>query len=264
MTDYVLRMSEDERERYVRMAEVARVQEADLWAAAGIAPGARVVDLGCGPGAVLVAMSQMVGVSGAVVGVDGDPAAVAAAEDLVAATGLANATVRLGDLADPGLEDGSFDVAVLRHVLAHNGRTEQALVERAAALVRPGGCVYLADIDITMFRSYPPDALYNEMWDCYRRFQAGRGNDCGTGLRLGALLSGAGLERVAYEGRLTILPAEPGRRGPPWAARHAMLDAGIVDAATIERWDAQLADRDAAPDRPTLFFPLLMAVGRRP
>ncbi len=48
--DYVLTLSEVERDRHRRMAGHAVEDEAAEWAAAGIAPGARVADVGCGPG----------------------------------------------------------------------------------------------------------------------------------------------------------------------------------------------------------------------
>jgi ubiquinone/menaquinone biosynthesis C-methylase UbiE len=61
MSDYALALSEAEIGRYRMMAAVARRDEAAQWEAAGIIPGARVADVGCGPGAVLVAMAEVVG-----------------------------------------------------------------------------------------------------------------------------------------------------------------------------------------------------------
>ncbi|HXT44149.1 MAG TPA: hypothetical protein VN748_08565 [Pseudonocardiaceae bacterium] len=67
---YALRLSAAELARYRAIAERARIEEADLWIAAGIVDGARVADLGCGPGAVLTAMAERVGPRGWVTGVD--------------------------------------------------------------------------------------------------------------------------------------------------------------------------------------------------
>ncbi|MDB5067000.1 MAG: Methyltransferase domain [Chloroflexi bacterium] len=53
-----------------------------------------VVDLGCGPGAVLVVMAERVGPAGYVTGIDSDPEAVAAAREAIVAAGVGNATVR--------------------------------------------------------------------------------------------------------------------------------------------------------------------------
>ena len=93
---YPLELDQTEVERYRTMAEAARQAEADLWEPAGIMPGARVADVGCGPGAMLPALAAAVGPEGPVVAVDADPEAVAAATALVAAAGLANVTVQQG------------------------------------------------------------------------------------------------------------------------------------------------------------------------
>ena len=121
---YPLELDEGEVGRYRMMAEQAWAAEADLWALAGIGPGARVADVGCGPGAMLPALSDAVGPAGRVEAVDADPQAVAAARALVAAAGLANVSVAEARADHTGLEAGSLDAVMLRHVLAHNGGAE--------------------------------------------------------------------------------------------------------------------------------------------
>ncbi len=142
MTDYALALSDEEVARYLAMASRARLEEAQAWEAAGIVPGARVADVGCGPGATLLAMAEVVGPTGLVVGVDADPGAVATALQLIAASVLEHASAVLGSADDTTLTPGGFDVVVLRHVLAHNGGREEAIVRHLAELVRPQGCVY--------------------------------------------------------------------------------------------------------------------------
>ena len=69
---YPLELDQTEVERYRTMAEAARQAESDLWEPAGIVAGARVADVGCGPGA-MPALSEVVGPQGQVVAVDADP-----------------------------------------------------------------------------------------------------------------------------------------------------------------------------------------------
>jgi ubiquinone/menaquinone biosynthesis C-methylase UbiE len=72
-----LALSEQELLRYRMMAAIAADNEAAEWAAAGIVPGARVADVGCGPSAVLRMLAERVGAAGQAVGIDADPGAVA-------------------------------------------------------------------------------------------------------------------------------------------------------------------------------------------
>jgi len=261
---YALRLDEGEVERYRMMAEQARAAEADLWELAGIRPGARVADVGCGPGAVLPALSAAVGPGGRVQAVDADPGAVAAARALADAAGLENVEVTEGRADHTGLEPGSLDVAMLRHVLAHNGGAEDAIVAHLATLVRPGGCVYLVDVDGTAIRLLPEHADLTDLDERFAAFRAARGDDNRAGLRLADRLARAGLEVVEFRGRYTIAEPPPGVRPPSWAAREAMVTAGVATEDDVRRWDRAFQQAQASPLRPTIFAPIFTAVGRRP
>jgi len=261
---YALELDPREVERYRMMAEQARAAEADLWELAGIGPGARVGDVGCGPGALLPALSAEVGPGGLVRAVDADADAVAAARSLAAAAGLANVTVAQGRADHTGIEEGSLDAAMLRHVLAHNGGAEDAIVAHLATLVRPGGCVYLVDVDGTAMRTLPEHADLTDLGERYAAFRAARGDDNRAGLRLADRLARAGLELLEFRGRYMIGQPPPTVRPPSWAAREAMVTAGVATEEDVRRWDRAFAELEAAPVRPTIFAPIFAAVGRRP
>jgi ubiquinone/menaquinone biosynthesis C-methylase UbiE len=259
--EYALQLSDIELERYRMMAEAAREAETELWQLAGIVPGASVADVGCGPGAMFPAIVGAVGTGGRVIGVDGTAGTVAQAEALVAANGWTNVEVRVGQADATGLPPGSVDAVMMRHVLAHNGPTEQAIVDHLATLVRPGGHVYLVDIDGSAFHMRPDDAEVDELNEAYRQFHAQQGNDLLTGLRLDELLRTAGLEMVAYRGWFNIIKPQGQMRPPSWAARDAMVAAGVIAAGDLDRYEAAL-DRVLGQDA-TIFAPLFGAVARR-
>jgi len=258
---YSLALSDPELARYALMAADAVRSEAAEWSMAGISPGARIADIGCGPGAVLRLLAEHVGSGGSVTGVDADPAAVAIALEQVA--GLAHAQVRAGQADATGLEPGRHRVVMCRHVLAHNGGREAAIVAHLASLAEPGGCVYLVDIDATALRVTPSDPDEQDLWERYQAFHRARGNDLSVGLRLGDLLSDAGLSVETYAWLAPARRIEPGFRPPSWAAREAMVADGFANAADVERWEAAFARIDAADRRPWVFPPTLVAVGRR-
>lgn len=263
MTEYTLDVSAPEIRRYRLMAERARTDEAELWHRAGIGPGAVVADIGCGPAAVSVLVAGIVGPTGRVIGIEPDETARAAAHQVVAEAGVGNVEVRPGTASGTGIPPASVDVAMLRHVLGHNGPHEQEIVDHLATLVRPGGSVYLVDVDAPALHLLDADPELSDLFDKYVELHRRRGDDLRAGLRLGRLLERAGLDVEVHEGRYSILPLPPGLRPPAWAALQAMRSQGIASEDDARRWEEAFARMDAAALRPTLFVPWFVAFGTR-
>lgn len=101
---------------------------------------ARVADLGCGSGTLSVLLAQE---GYAVNGLDlsGEMLAVARAKAARAGVDIAFAQ---GDAAAPGLDAGTFDVVLCRHVLWALPDPSAALA-RWVALLRPGGSLVLVE-----------------------------------------------------------------------------------------------------------------------
>lgn len=237
-TDYTLRFSELERLRYKAMASLALRAEGDLWERAGIVPGAQVVDLGCGPGAVLVRLARLVGSEGRAVGVDQDPDACAAARAWAAEEGLDNVEVSERPATDSGLPLGRWDAVMLRHVLIHNGPRVQEILAHVLALLKPGGHAVLDEADPTGFRfERQPDDDLVDMDDRYWQVLATHGNELDIGPHLAAHAEDNGFEVVERRGRYDWYPMIPGVRPPSWAGRQAILEAGLGTEADVERWD---------------------------
>jgi SAM-dependent methyltransferase len=209
-------------------------------------------------------MAETVGPEGRVIGVERDPMAIEHAKQVVAAAGAKNVELRQGNASATGIEPGSVDVAVMRHVLAHNGGHEQEIVDHLASLVRPGGHVYLVDVDLTGIRARGMLPELEGLFDFYAEFHRRRGNDPMIGLRLGELATNAGLEDVVHQGAYTVLSIPPGLRPPPWIARDQMLADGVVTQADVDRWGEAFDVLDKQAERPTLFASRFWAIGRRP
>ena len=263
LSEYALKLSDEELARYRFMAESACAIEREMWASSGIVGGAVVADVGCGPGSVSAVIAELVGPGGRVLAVDREVETVETARALVARTRRGNVDVMVGEAHDTGIPPESVDVVMIRHVLAHNGPYEQMIVDHAATLVRPGGCVYLADLYARAFAVRPSDPDLDDLDDRYQEWHHQRGNDLATGLRLGELLQAAGLEVVDHQGRYQIFTPPPGFRSPAWAARDALVTAGLATADDIERWRSAFERLDAADRQPTVFVPLFFAYGRR-
>jgi hypothetical protein len=171
-----------------------------------------------------------------------------------------------GSAEETGLDPESVDVVMLRHVLAHNGGREQSIVNHLASLVRPGGVVYLVDVEATAMRWHPVEkaAVVADINERYRQFHTGLGNDLSVGLRLGDLLERAGLEHVNHRGQYSVVRPTVGMRPPPWAAREQMLAAGVITDGDIAMWQAEFERLDRGEKSLTLFVPTFTAFARKP
>ncbi|MFE7174391.1 class I SAM-dependent methyltransferase [Streptomyces sp. NPDC057616] len=266
MADYSLTLSDSEIRRYRLMADAAERRERELWTTAGAGPGARIADVGCGPGAVAVRLARLAAPDGAVWAVDRDAGALAVASALAERSGVAVRT-GLAPAERTGLDAGAFDLVMMRHVLAHNGGHEQAIVDHLATLARPGGgTVYLVDVDISSsgLRNAPP--AFDEMHELYGELHRRRGDDLNIGTRLDELLVAAGLDLVVFEGHIDVVTPPPGMRGPAWAAREALVAEGLATLDDVARWDAALreAEEEVGSGGRRFFAAHFVAVGRRP
>lgn len=262
MADYQLAMSDAELIRYRMMAQRAAIIERDDFAFAGIVEGATVVDMGCGPAAMSVELARLVGPSGRVIAIEPGADSRRAAEGVIATSGLSNIDLRAGTVLENDVEAGSVDVVMLRHVLAHNGGHEQDFVSHLATLLRPGGSLYIVDVDLTGIRSIDSDPALDSLPARYVEFHRALGNDPQVGLRLAHFLERAALDVIRFSGSYNIVEVMPGMRSPAWAAREAMIAAGIVAQAEVDEWSAAFERNDGAALRPTTFLPFFIAIGR--
>lgn len=170
-------------------------------------PGMRVLDAGCGTGAITRGIAEAVGPSGRVLGLDSHAGL------------IADAIARHGDV--PGLSfaaadvyslpaDASYDIVAASRLLIWLADPERAIRSLAAA-VRPGGKVVIADYnhDKIEWSPSPPDSM-RRFYAAYLKWRTDAGLHNGIADRLADLMAGAGLEAVE------IFPQhEQARRGQP-------------------------------------------------
>jgi SAM-dependent methyltransferase len=162
---------------------------------AGIGPGMQVLDLGSGSGDVAFLAGEMVGASGAVVGVERNPDTAEHARRRAAARGATNVSFRVAELGDR-IEGGSFDAVVGRFILMHQKEPAFVLSETLRN-ARPGAAVAFVESCMASLlgsaHSFPPSPLYDSIvrWKC--AVVGGAGADLSAGLRLRSTFLEAGL-----------------------------------------------------------------------
>jgi SAM-dependent methyltransferase len=115
-------------------------------AAADLPRGAKVLDVACGRGACLYPALESVGPEGFVTGIDLAPGMVEALGADLAARGVANADVRVGDAEALDIPSGSFDAVLAGFMIFFCPDPDRVLAEFARVL-RPGGVVALTIFD---------------------------------------------------------------------------------------------------------------------
>lgn len=106
--------------------------------AARLRRGARVLELGCGPGGVGLAAAELVGPDGAVVLSDFAPAMTSIAAERAKAAGLTNVTIRELDLEQIDYAENTFDAVLCREGLMLVPDPASA-VREARRILRPDG-----------------------------------------------------------------------------------------------------------------------------
>lgn len=134
---YTLGRAPEETERLIKRAQIIAPSTRRLFEEAGMVAGMKVLDVGGGAGDVALLAAELVGPTGAVVGVDTNPAVLATAHERVRAQGLGNVTFREGDVESVALDD-DFDAVVGRYVLIWVRDPGQVL-RAAVRHLRPGG-----------------------------------------------------------------------------------------------------------------------------
>jgi SAM-dependent methyltransferase len=191
-----------------------------ILAMAGIRPGMRVLDLGCGVGDVTFVAADLVGPDGYVIGVDCWPEAIARARLRARQAGLRRVRFLEGDIHDPA-PGGPFDAIVERLVLMHLPDPVTVL-RRQATVLRAGGLIVPIENDIQTTRSLPSTPLVSQAvaWVTTAFAKAGIG---AIGPNLWAVLREAGLRPL---GMIGVQP----HLGPDDPAAIALAD-GVIRAA---------------------------------
>jgi ubiquinone/menaquinone biosynthesis C-methylase UbiE len=232
---YILGNDPDELARLDRQADAIAVPTRLLLQAAGIAPGMRVLDLGTGLGHVARMAGELVGPTGAVVGMDRSDEVLSIARQRTAEAGQRHVTFVAADVTT-WRDSTPFDAVVGRLLLFHVA-DPIAVVAHHIGQLRPGGLFVAVDFDLGSCRAEPAVPLADTLMRWMIEAFTSAGASPHIGARLAVILARAGLRDVATFGVQAYL-----QPGDPAAAR---IMAGVIRSISpviVERGIASAED----------------------
>jgi SAM-dependent methyltransferase len=266
---YILGHDRDELDRLINQARFFGDLTEEVLRRAGLEPGMRVLDVGCGTGDVSFLAARLVGPTGAVLGVDRSAEAVAVAQGRARDAGLANVSFVVQDLSEVTVA-APVDALVGRLVLMYLDGPAAAL-RRLLEGVRPGGVVAFQEMDMGAIVCEPDCALWAAAADRIVETFARAGVDYRTGLKLARIYRGAGLPapRTLQGARVESGPdsavyayvEQTTRTLLPLMERTGVATAGEVGLDTLA---ARLREEVVAADATVVPPPLIGAWTRKP
>jgi ubiquinone/menaquinone biosynthesis C-methylase UbiE len=168
------------------------VENSAAYLVPALAPGLRLLDVGCGPGTITVDLAARLS-PGEVVGIDTSAAVLEVARTAAQESGAQNVVFQVGDATALPFDDDSFDVVHAHQVLQHLTDPVAALREMRR-VARPGGVVAVRDADYAAMTWYPPSSGLDEWMTLYHEVTAANRAEADAGRRLLAWARQAGFE----------------------------------------------------------------------
>lgn len=202
----------------------------DIFQAMAVRPGAVVADVGAGGGFFTARLSEAVGPSGRVFGVDISPDALERLRERVADEGLSNVEVVEGTDDDPRLPPGTLDAVLIVNAY-HEMTAHGQVLARLRAALKPGGRLVIVEPISPPLRDRPraEQTKHHEIAADYVTQEA----------------RGAGFRQLRLQDPFT---SRPGARAEEWILVLTPMPAAETAAASPAPEDWESPDLRIAPE----------------
>lgn len=218
---------------------------------AGIAPGQRWLDLGCGPGLATLDLAHLVGSEGHVLAVDQSPRFLEHVNGECARLEIDWVETRHSEAAELDLRAASLDGVYARWVFCFL-RDPAAVVQRIAAALKPGGRLLVLDYLRYLSADWQPSspALRRGLEAAYRSW-AETGGNLEVGAELPALVERAGLRvREAHNRSFIVRPGSLMWQWPKtffFGFLPELVEKGVLAAGEWTAFEAAFLELERTP-----------------
>ena len=266
-TSYLLGHADAEVQRLLLQARLYEQPTEQALRAAGLEPGMRVLDIGCGPGDVSLIAARLVGTTGRVVGIDASPTSwrwhVSAPPKTVSPPSHSSTAASMASSSmnrSTRSSDGSSSCTC----------PNQSRRCAGSPLVRAGGVIAFCDFDMTAARSVPWLPTWQTAAEAIATAFRGAGLDPQFGTTLHRLFRQAGLGTPTLTISAPVGTAEDTEHAAyvanSWRLLHPVAERlGIVDdrLADLDALQSNLCTEIAAADGMAVLPALITAWTRR-
>ncbi len=228
-------------------AEAAR----DLWDRAGFGKGARLLDLGCGPGFAALELAARVGPEGRVLAVDESRRFIAALVREAGRQGFSQLTARVERAQELQLEPASLDGAFARWIFCFL-RDPAPVIDRVVSGLRPGGRLVIWDyLNYRATTLQPRSPVFDRVLAAVKESWKPTGGDLDVGARLPGLVVESGCRLVDLVPLVRFI--RPGTRFWDWPNQFfsgyvpRLVEAGLLTEAERRAFEAEWRARERDP-----------------
>jgi SAM-dependent methyltransferase len=261
--NYPIETRAGEIERLLTQGAVMADETREMLKRIGVKSGWACLDIGCGPRGITDLLSEAVGSTGRVVGLDMNEQFLAHGR----ANAAANVEFRRSDAYDSGLPAGGFDLVHMRFVASTAGNPEPLLKE-ATRLARPGGVVALQEPDGETLHCYPSHPAYERLKAALLGAFRGVGAELENAGRFYALERQGGLVDVEFRpfilGFRSTDPLADYMPSMIESLRATVIRLGLLTEAEIPKLLADCRDHLRHPETISTLYTVMQVWGRKP
>ena len=238
-----------------------------LWDRAGFGPGARLLDLGCGPGFATLELAERVGAGGRVLAVDESVRFVGRLTREANRLGFKQITARVERAEMVRLEPASLDGAFVRWLFCFLP-DPAAVIDRVVNGLRPGGRFVAWDfLNFDAMALLPRSPAFKRVHAAVYESFASNGGDLNIGDRLPGMIAASGCRLVDLVPLVRFI--RPGTSFWKWPTQFfsnfvpQLVENGLLTESERLAFEAEWRDRERDPGTFLFAAPMIGIVAEK-